>query len=178
MIATTRPSRPVRTTRHSEANDWRTPRWLFDGLADRIPFSIDLCATPADSLCPRFGFGAMVPGDVAWFNPPYGRGLASLLRMAVQSTRGHGGPLVAAVCLLPVRTSTAWWHGPLLHSRQRVFVRGRLRFSGADENAPFDNVVAVFGDAPRIRSIVALRGYECVEWESDIVARPPGGRLL
>lgn len=155
---------PVRTTRHSEANEWTTPRWLYDALAERIPFTVDLCATADNALAPRFGFGSVRPGDRAFLNPPYGRELTQVLRVAVDLVGLDG--LANLVALLPVRTSVAWWHHERMRSRQTVYIRGRLRFGGSTVNAPFDSAVVVFGTAPRIRRIVALKGQEHVEWEA------------
>lgn len=154
------PTRPVRTTRHSENNEWATPRWLFEALAERIPFTVDAFATADNALVPRFGVWAVGRGDIVWANPPYGHGLGGYVAWAAQRAGGER----CVVCLLPVRTSTGWWHMALQTARQLVFVRGRLRFSGQPVNAPFDSAVVVFGEATRIRCITALRGQERVEW--------------
>ena len=57
------------------------------------------------------------------------------------------------VCLLPARTDTKWFQEYCLKSRDIRFIRGRLRFVGAKNSAPFPSVVVVFSPA-------SLRGEE------------------
>ena len=49
------------------------------------------------------------------------------------------------ICLLPARTDTAWWHDTVIAGGAEVrFVRGRLRFVGAEHPAPFPSAVVIF----------------------------------
>ena len=49
------------------------------------------------------------------------------------------------VCLVPSRTDTAWWHDTVIAGGAEVrFVRGRLRFVGAEHPAPFPSAVVIF----------------------------------
>jgi site-specific DNA-methyltransferase (adenine-specific) len=47
------------------------------------------------------------------------------------------------VCLVPARTDTAWWHDYAMKGQIR-FLRGRLKFGGAANSAPFPSAVVVF----------------------------------
>ena len=50
------------------------------------------------------------------------------------------------VMLLPARTDTRWFHEDI-YRRERTqvrFLRGRLRFGGAGNSAPFPSMVVVF----------------------------------
>ena len=52
------------------------------------------------------------------------------------------------VCLLPARTDTRWFH-EYIYSKVDIredvrFLRGRLRFGGANNSAPFPSMVVVF----------------------------------
>jgi len=183
MIAMTT---PLGRTRHSEQSDWSTPRWLFDALDERIAFDVDACASPHDALCPawishEFEAARVVrTGDLRssaiWCNPPYGRRLTWWVGWAHDAVASGGA--YCAACLVPVRTSTAWWHDLTPLATQVVFVRGRLQFGGSRANAPFDSALVVYGHAPVVRSIMALRGQEGVTWLIPAADRAMGGRLL
>lgn len=174
MIARSRSTRTGRE-RHSEVNDWATPRWLYDALSERIPFDVDACATAADALCPvwipdefaamRMGDDGGLAGRSIWMNPPYGRALEWWVGWALQARQWNGAERV--VCLLPVRTSTGWWHAHIPWALQVVYIRGQLRFGGSRVNAPFDSALVVFGRAPTIAGITALQGRESVAWGVD-----------
>jgi len=47
------------------------------------------------------------------------------------------------VCLVPARTDTAWWHDYAMKGQIRL-LRGRLKFGGAANSAPFPSAVVVF----------------------------------
>ena len=48
------------------------------------------------------------------------------------------------VCLVPARTDTAWWHDYAAKG-QVTFIRGRIKFGGHQNSAPFPSAVVVFG---------------------------------
>jgi len=74
-------------------------------------------------------------------NPPYGRGIGAWVKKAYETAQ-EGTPVV---CLLPARTDTRWWHDyctkGLIH-----FVRGRLKFGGHQNSAPFPSAVVIFAN--------------------------------
>lgn len=72
-------------------------------------------------------------------NPPYGREIGRWMKKAYDSSRS--GAIV--VCLVPARTDTAWWHDYAMKG-SIYFVRGRLKFGGASNAAPFPNAVVTF----------------------------------
>lgn len=50
------------------------------------------------------------------------------------------------VMLLPARTDTKWFH-EYIYNKDRVeirFLKGRLKFGGSRDGAPFPSMVAVF----------------------------------
>jgi site-specific DNA-methyltransferase (adenine-specific) len=72
-------------------------------------------------------------------NPPYGRAIGEWMRKAwLESQRG-----ALVVSLVPARTDTIWWHDYAMRGEIR-YVRGRLRFNGHTNPAPFSSVVVVF----------------------------------
>ena len=72
-------------------------------------------------------------------NPPYGRTIGLWMRKAYEESQR--GALV--VCLVPARTDTAWWHDYATKG-QVTFIRGRLKFGGHRNSAPFPSATVVF----------------------------------
>jgi site-specific DNA-methyltransferase (adenine-specific) len=53
-----------------------------------------------------------------------------------------------AVYLIPARTDTRWFHQIVLpHAKEIRFIRGRLKFGGATNGAPFPSMVVIFDKA-------------------------------
>jgi site-specific DNA-methyltransferase (adenine-specific) len=73
-------------------------------------------------------------------NPPYGRDIKNWVKKAYESD-------ATVVCLLPSRTDTSWWHDYCMKSDDIRFIRGRLKFGGSKNSAPFPSVVVVFKGA-------------------------------
>lgn len=59
---------------------------------------------------------------------------------ATKETALRGGTVV---CLLPARTDTAWWHDYCMKG-EITFIRGRLKFGGCSNPAPFPSAIVVF----------------------------------
>ena len=74
-------------------------------------------------------------------NPPYGRHIGRWVEKAYDAGRAGRATVV---CLLPSRTDTKWFQDYCLKSTDIRFVRGRLKFGGAKNSAPFPSVVVVF----------------------------------
>ncbi len=130
----------------SEKMDWGTPQELFDRLNQEFHFTLDVCALPENAKCKRF-FSSKENGllqkwtGVCWMNPPYGREIEQWMQKALQeSDRG-----ATVVCLVPARTDTEWWHKYALHGEIR-FIRGRVKFQGANATAPFPSAIVIFRD--------------------------------
>jgi phage N-6-adenine-methyltransferase len=134
---------------YSSATDlWSTPQDLFDQLDEEFGFTLDVCAIPDNAKCTDY-FTAEQDGlaqewrGVCWMNPPYGDAIARWVEKAYQS--GKSGATV--VCLVPARVDTGWWWNFCRYGEIR-FLRGRLKFGGADTGAPFPSAVVVFGREP------------------------------
>jgi DNA N-6-adenine-methyltransferase (Dam). len=128
----------------SKTDEWPTPQDFFDRLNEEFHFTLDVCATPENAKCPRYytkrenGLLQKWEG-VCWMNPPYGREIRQWVKKAYESALDGA----TVVCLLPARTDTSWWHDYCMKGEIR-FVRGRLKFGDASENAPFPSAVVVF----------------------------------
>ena len=126
----------------SKTDLWATPQDFFDKLDSEFHFETDVCALPENAKCRKFytpeqdGLAQTWEG-VCWCNPPYGRQIGKWVRKASESN-------ATVVMLIPARTDTAWFHDYIYGKAEVRFVRGRLRFSGAQHNAPFPCMVVVF----------------------------------
>lgn len=76
-----------------------------------------------------------------YMNPPYGDEIGAWVERLAEAYAD--GEILEGIALLPARTDTAWFQ-PLFH-HHLCFVRGRLRFSGSENSAPFPSVVAYLG---------------------------------
>ncbi len=124
---------------------WETPKQLFEKLDSEFNFTLDVCALPENAKCRRYftpqkdGLKQVWSG-VCWMNPPYGREIGKWVEKAFKSAKAGA----TVVCLLPARTDTAWWHNFVMEAFEIRFLRGRLRFVGAESSAPFPSAVVVF----------------------------------
>ena len=77
-------------------------------------------------------------------NPPYGRELPKWIEKAWLET--SIGSAKRVVCLIPSRTDTTYWHEIIFpHATKIDFIKGRIKFVGAEHPAPFPSAVVVFG---------------------------------
>lgn len=138
----------------AQSIEWSTPDDVFVQLKVEFgPFDLDPCAT-AETAKARLFYSIQDNGlmqewhGLVFMNPPYGRGIGEWVRKA------HDASLEGAtvVCLLPASTDSWWWHDHVLRAADIRFIRGRLKFKGAQHNAPFPSVIVVFRPAPGVAS--------------------------
>lgn len=129
----------------SASDDWATPQDFFDKCSAEFgPFDLDVCAGPDNHKCQCYysreqdGLAQTWKGRI-WMNPPYGRTIGLWMRKAYESAQA--GALV--VCLVPARTDTAWWHDYAAKGTVRL-LRGRLKFGGHKNSAPFPSALVIF----------------------------------
>jgi phage N-6-adenine-methyltransferase len=130
--------------RSSVTHEWSTPQATFDGLNAEFGFTLDVASTHENAKCDshytKADDGLSQPWQgVVWCNPPYGREIALWCQKAVEARRQG----TTVVMLVPARTDTRWWHEYISGNEVR-FIRGRLKFGGAKNNAPFPSAVVVF----------------------------------
>ena len=132
----------------SATPEWSTPPNIFEALDQEFSFSLDPCCTHDNAKCKKHftldedGLQQDWSGETVFMNPPYGREISSWMRKAFEeSQRG-----AAVVCLVPSRTDTDWWHRYAMRGEIRLF-RGRLKFGGHQNSAPFPSAVVVFRPA-------------------------------
>ena len=132
----------------SNTDNWETPQWLFDKLDDMYHFSLDVCASAENAKCANYltveNDGLRSPWEgICWMNPPYGRAIGNWMKKAYESSLQGA----TVVCLVPARTDTAWWHDYAMKG-EIEFLRGRLKFGGSKNSAPFPSAIVVFGNNP------------------------------
>lgn len=136
----------------SATDNHATPADYFAKVqAEFGPFDLDPCADSANAKALSFftkeddGLSKMWFGQV-WMNPPYGRTIGAWMKKAYDSVTCTIDDMPDAelvVCLVPARTDTAWWHNYAMKGEIR-FIRGRLKFGGAKNSAPFPSALVIF----------------------------------
>lgn len=87
-------------------------------------------------------------GKVAFVNPPYSQ-LLRWLRRAYDQWRA--GKVETVVCLVPVRTDSAWFHQTLSADADIYLLQGRVRFldiRDKSQQTPFSLMVLTLGATP------------------------------
>ena len=150
----------------SDSVEWETPQALFDLINSVANFETDVCASPDKAKCPVF-YTPEVDGlaqdwsGMCWMNPPYGRSISNWMRKAEHESRK---PDTTVVCLLPARTDTAWWHEYALKGMV-LYIRGRLKFGGHKNSAPFPSAIVVLGGNrelwSRLQQQLTSKGVPC-----------------
>lgn len=131
----------------SKTDLWATPQDFFDALDAEFHFTLDVCALPENAKCEKFytpdmdGLSQPWKGRV-WCNPPYGREIGQWVRKAFFAFISGGAEVV--VMLLPARTDTRWFHEYIYNKAEIRFIKGRLKFGGSTNSAPFPSMVVVF----------------------------------
>jgi len=130
----------------SKTDDWATPASYFAIVSDEFgPFDVDVCADSANAKAAKF-FDRETNGlaqdwsGLCWMNHPYGKEIGAWMAKAKESaSRG-----ATVVCLVPSRTDTRWWHESVQGHAEVRFIRGRLKFGGAKNSAPFPSALVVY----------------------------------
>lgn len=127
----------------SKTSDWATPQYIFDELNEAYHFTVDVAASAENAKLPRYydektnGLLQNWDGEMVWCNPPYGREIANWVKKAYESKSN-------VVMLLPARTDTKWFHEYVYNKASVQFVKGRLKFGGAKDNAPFPSMIVIW----------------------------------
>ena len=75
-------------------------------------------------------------------NPPYGRNITAWVIKCWQEAKQPG---TIVVMLIPARTDTRYFHDFIYHQATEIrFIKGRLKFGGQNNPAPFPSMVVVF----------------------------------
>lgn len=137
----------------SARSEWNTPPEiiqltlrLFDGVIDLDPCSDaegDNANVPA-----RIHYTERTNGlDRLWtgrvyMNPPYGRVITAWVRRFCDSY-WMPDAMTEGIALVPARTDTVWFR--ILRNFPVCFIKGRLKFSGMNNSAPFPSAIFYAG---------------------------------
>jgi hypothetical protein len=166
----------------SGKTEWETPPELITALLHDLgldSFDLDAAAQKGNAKAAwyygpdheneeyRDGLTGRWWGNV-WLNPPYGRGIGKWAIKARAEVEEGNAQLVAA--LLPVNTSTRWWHRQVMAATEIRLLERRVTFVGQPSGAPFDNVIVIWRRKQLGRKYQYLMGwdwlwrYENGEW--------------
>ena len=131
----------------SAKDDWETPQDLFDELDDEFHFALDAASSDLNAKCEKHytveddGLSQSWTGNNVFLNPPYGRNMKDWMRKAYEESQAEN---TTVVVLVPARTDTAWFHDYVYGKAELRFLRGRLKFGGCENSAPFPSLVVVY----------------------------------
>ena len=131
----------------SAKDDWETPQDLFDELDDEFHFTLDAASSDLNAKCEKHytveddGLSQSWAGNNVFLNPPYGRNMKDWMRKAYEESQAEN---TTVVVLVPARTDTAWFHDYVYGKAELRFLRGRLKFGGCENSAPFHSLVVVY----------------------------------
>ena len=131
----------------SKAEKWATPQDFFDKLNDEFHFTLDAAASPDNAKCANYfteeqdGLAQSWEGHTVWCNPPYCRKTGLWVKKAYEEHQRTG---CTVVMLLPSRTDVRWFHDYILGKAEIRFIKGRLKFGGNKNSAPFPSIVVIY----------------------------------
>lgn len=131
----------------SKEEKWETPQDFFDKLNDEFHFTLDAAASPDNAKCANYfteeqdGLTQSWGGHTVWCNPPYCRKTGLWVKKAYEEHQRTG---CTVVMLLPSRTDVRWFHDYILGKAEIRFIKGRLKFGGNKNSAPFPSIVVIY----------------------------------
>lgn len=125
----------------SKSDDWATPKELYDKLNSEFSFNFDPC--PLHHNIDEWNGLEIDWKERNFINPPYsrqGNQTAWVQKALDESKKGK-----LCVLLIPVRTSSKRWQDLIFPYASDIrYLRGRLKFGGHNNSAPFCSAVVVF----------------------------------
>ncbi len=124
------------------AQNWATPRTLFDPLNDEYGFTLDGASESGNGLLPR---ASTADEPIAWdgervfCNPPWSN-IRPFVELAATAD--------LAVLLVPARTNCRWFHRALDLGAVVRYFKPKPKFVGAPHVSPVDCVFLIFGVSP------------------------------
>lgn len=118
----------------SKSDEWATPKDFYDKLNAEFNFN--------DDPCPIGGTDGLTRdwGSRVFVNPPYSN-IKGFVEKALQELQKN---TELAVFLIPSRTDTKLFHEVLVPRAEIRFIKGRLKFGGSKNSAPFPSLLAIF----------------------------------
>ena len=138
---------------------WTTPADLLELLYPLVEgrFDLDPCSPVRGRTAPvkaRNHYtvdhdGLVLPwSGTVYMNPPFRAAAAWVAKAKAEADSGRVSALIG---LLPARVDTAWWHDHVAEVADIWFLRGRLRFGGAENSAPFPCAIVAWAANDHVR---------------------------
>ena len=130
----------------SNSVEWSTPDEFFKKLDEEFNFTLDPCATELNKKCSKFytkeqnGLLQDWTGETVFCNPPYGKGVEDWVKKCYE----HANSGYTAVMLIFARTDTKYFHKYIYKQFEIRFIKGRLKFGGCKNSAPFPSMLVIF----------------------------------
>ena len=147
----------------SDFQAWSTPQWLFDKLNNEFHFTLDACADSSNHKCRKYyniatnGLAQSWENEVVWINPEY-KHVKEWVNKAHDEVLHNDNTV--AVMLIPARPETKVFCEVIVpHAAEIRFLKGRLKFSGHANSAPFPSCIVVFTKFPRMGEKVSWVDY-------------------
>ena len=127
----------------SQTVEWATDAAFFNQVNREFNFTIDVAADSGNAKCERFydiGSDGLLQdwdGETVWCNPPYGKRISDWIYKAATSA-------ATTVLLVPARTDVKWFHEIVIPNAEVRFIKGRLKFGGSKDPAPFPTMLVIF----------------------------------
>ena len=122
----------------SATDHWSTPKEVYDALDKEFHFDFDPC--PLYAKVRAFSEFKNNWGKVNFVNPPY-----SHIKIWTEECYDQWKLLgKTVVMLIPSRTDTRWWHDYVMKATEIRFIKGRLKFGGSKNSAPFPSCIVIF----------------------------------
>lgn len=134
--------------KHVNRDQWETPEYIFKPLDNEFRFTLDPCCTEETRKADVWytakenGLHYSWEGHRVFVNPPYSG--VNLKIWVEKCWKESLKPDTKVVALLPVSTSSLWFHNFIYHKAEIRFINGRVRFVGAPYTAPFSSMIVVW----------------------------------
>lgn len=144
--------------------EYATPRSFLQPIEDAVGgFDLDPCSGAEESPHAKETFTAADDGlsrdwfGTVWCNPPFSDKGEWLAKARAEHREDHTDLVLV---LLPVDTSTGWFHEHVVEADVVWFKHGRLAFDGSDDWSPnFGIMLAVYGEPPgALLDLLSQRG--------------------
>ena len=132
----------------SNKSEWTTPQEFYEELDREFHFTLDPCADDFNHKCEKYytkeqdGLAQDWGGEVVFCNPPYGNKETGIWTKKCYEEALK--PNTTVVLLIPARTDRVSFHEYICGKAEIRFIKGRLKFGGSKNPAPFPSMVVVF----------------------------------
>ena len=142
----------------SKSDEWSTPQHIFDVLNQKFNFTLDPASDGVNNKCAKYytiqtnGLNQTWHRETVFVNPPYSKTYDWVSKSYHEVLKGN----TTVVMLLPARTDTKWFHefclDPIL-VKSVTFIKGRLKFGGHKNSAPFPSMIVEFCPPKKTQSV-------------------------